>query len=184
MSYLLIHRCNYEHVLYIFCEFKVCFEFETRAYLQNLNDYTWLCGTNHEILIYWLRPRSINVCLCASLSHANLALPHANWGYHKIKSMSMCFYLAPKNKIINHALSLSPTNGYDQYCFSPYTDHPVSYRILISQQTAQTFRQDWVNMRTWHLVLMGNVSYCDFRKPLCVCVSTTIKILSHAQMVS
>ena len=149
----------------------------------SLENFNILFKTDLVISILKLRPRSINVCLCASLSHANLALPHANWGYHKIKSMSMCFYLAPKNKIINHALSLSPTNGYDQYCFSPYTDHPVSYRILISQPTAQTFRQDWVNMRTWHLVLMGNVSYCDFRKPLCVCVSTTIKILSHAQMV-
>ena len=34
-----------------FCEYKVCFEFESRAYLQNLKDYTWLCGTNHEIVI-------------------------------------------------------------------------------------------------------------------------------------
>ena len=51
--------------------------------MANLETSMSMIQRKHFCLSQSIMPRSINVCLCGSLSHGNLALPHANWGYQK-----------------------------------------------------------------------------------------------------
>ena len=131
--------------------------------------------TKQKVITHWC----IKTCgLVWHLSHCM-----TNWGYHKIKCLRVCcLYWIPKNKTINHQSRTNITSNQWLWLWLFQSQHR-SFRTLNCQQGTQIFRQGWVKMRNWHLVLMGNASYCDFDKLLFILCIHYNKNLSHALMV-